>query len=118
MRDVKMSAVNSLHDMFANQADGRPGIMIHASANYLIDTLPTIIYAKDSGGEELDKDNEDHALDALFYTLLTANKVRGKIINPAKLKVKPAQSFVNTGQVTAKELGIETDKLVKNAIRR
>lgn len=118
MRDVKMSAVNSLHDMLADQADGKPGILIHSSANYLIDTLPTIIYAKDSGGEELDKDNEDHALDALFYTLLTANKVRGKIINPAKLKVKPAQSFVNTGQVTAKELGIETDKLVKNAIRR
>ncbi len=64
--------------------DNEPSLLFHRTCNYLIKTLPTIVYAKETGGEELDKDNVDHALDALFYTLLTADRVRGSLVNRSR----------------------------------
>lgn len=117
MKDLKMSAINSIHDMLAPSPDGKPSLMIHRSCEYLIETLPAIVYAKESGGEELDKDNVDHALDALFYTLLTANKVRGKLLNRSGLIKKTTPSYVAGTGVTHKDLGLDVDTLVSNAIK-
>ncbi|ATW62210.1 terminase large subunit [TM7 phage DolZOral124_53_65] len=117
-KDIKKSAVNSLHNMFAPSSDGHPAILIHRTCDYLIETLPTIVYAKESGGEELDKDNVDHALDALFYTLLTANKVRGKLLNKSELRAKKRDSFIAGTGVTYEELGLDPTTLIKNATKK
>lgn len=77
--------------------------------------MPTIVYAKDSGGEELDANNEDHALDALFYTIMTANKVRGKLFNPSFKLKKTQQSYLAGTGVTYKDLGYDVQTLIKNA---
>lgn len=117
VKDVKFSAINSIHDMLADSSDGKPFLMIHRTCEYLIETLPTIVYAKDGGGEELDKDNIDHALDALFYTLLTANKVRGRLMNRSGLLKKTKPSYVAGTNVTNKDLGLDVDTLVANAMK-
>lgn len=119
-KDIKQSAVMSLHDMLAEASDGKPSLQIQRSCEYLVETLPTIVYAKDSGGEELDKNNVDHALDSLFYTLLTANKVRGKLINKSKRSFKPKKSFYvsDGGKVRSADLGLDTAKMVKNANKK
>lgn len=116
-RDIKKSAINSMHNMFAASSDGKPSILIHRLCTYLIETLPTIVYKKESGGEELDADNEDHALDSLFYTLLTANKERGILLNKSELRAKKRESFVAGSNVTRAELGIDTATLVRNATK-
>ena len=118
MQDLKQSAVNSLHDMLADASDDKPFIQIHRTCSYLIETLPTIVYAKESGGERLDDGNEDHALDALFYTLLTANKVRGKLMNRSRLVQQAKKSFVAGTNVTAQDLGVDTASLVLGATKR
>ena len=114
-KDIKKAAVNALHDMLALQSDEKPGVQFHSSCTYIIDTLPTIVYAKESGGEELDAGNEDHALDALFYTLQTASKVRGKLFGKAELLKKAKPSYVAGTNVTREELGIDTKSLIMNA---
>ncbi len=53
MKDRKQAAVQMIHSAFANKSDGKPGLIFSKYCSYLIDTLPTIIYAKESGGEEL-----------------------------------------------------------------
>lgn len=116
-RDLKKASIYRLHDMFADAPDGKPGIQIHQGCEYLIDTLPMIVYAKDGGGEELDKNNEDHALDALFYTIMTANKVRGKLYNPAYKLKKTQLSYVAGKGVTYKDLGMDVQTMVKSAAR-
>lgn len=117
-RDLKKSAVNSLHTLLAEASDDKPAIQIHTSCEYLIETLPTIIYAKDSGGEELDKNNIDHALDALFYTLMTANKVRGRLLNQSELMIKAKTSFYGGSQAKAQDMGIDTEALIKGASKK
>ncbi|MCA9340890.1 MAG: hypothetical protein KDA17_08305, partial [Candidatus Saccharibacteria bacterium] len=117
-RDIKKSAINSLHNMFAPSSDGKPALLIHQTASYLIETLPTIVYAKESGGEELDNDNVDHALDALFYTLLTANKERGILLNKSELRTKKRESFIAGSNVTREDLGIDTATLIRNANKK
>lgn len=117
-RDLKLSAVNTLHTLFSDAPDSKPAIQIHTSCEYLIETLPTIIYAKDSGGEELDKNNIDHALDALFYTLMTANKVRGKLLNQSELMIKAKTSFYGGSQAKAKDMGIDTEALISGASKK
>ncbi len=116
-RDLKKSAINSMHNMFAPSSDGKPSILIHRLCTYLIETLPTIVYAKESGGEELDADNEDHALDSLFYTLLTANKERGILLNKSELRAKKRESFIAGSNVTRADLGIDTATLIRNATK-
>lgn len=118
VRDVKKSAINSLHVMFAPAKDGKPSIQIHRTCEYLIETLPTIIYAKDSGGEELDNNNIDHALDALFYTLLTANRERGMLLNKSELKAKPNLSFVGGQKVNLKDIGLDLNDMIKRGNRK
>ena len=118
VRDVKKSAINSLHVMFAPAKDGKPSIQIHRTCEYLIETLPTIIYAKDSGGEELDNNNVDHALDALFYTLLTANRERGMLLNKSELKAKPNLSFVGGQKVNLKDIGLDLNDMIKRGNRK
>ena len=117
-RDIKKSAINSLHNMFAPSSDGRPALLIHELCEYLIETLPTIVYKKESGGEELDPANEDHALDSLFYTLLTANKERGILLNKSELRAKRKESFIAGTNTTAKDLGIDTATLIRNATKK
>lgn len=117
-RDLKKASIYRLHDMFADLPDEKPGIQIHRNCSYLIDTLPTIVYAKDSGGEELDANNEDHALDALFYTIMTANKVRGKLFNPSFKLKKTQQSYLAGTGVTYKDLGYDVQTLIKNATQQ
>lgn len=117
-KDLKKAAVNETHSMLALQSDGKPGLQIHNTCTYLIDTLPTIVYAKETGGEELDANNEDHALDALFYTLQTAAKVRGKLFNKAELLKKVKPSYVAGTNVTREDLGIDTKSLILGAQRR
>lgn len=117
-RELKKSAINSLHNMFAPASDERPGIQIMRYCEYLIETLPTIIYAKDGGGEELDNNNDDHALDALFYTLMTANKVRGRLYNKSELVQQKQKSYVAGANITYQDLGIDTATLVKNANKK
>lgn len=115
-KDIKTNSVTAMHDMMADSSDGKPAIQIHRSCSYLLETLPTIVYAKDSGGEELDKDNVDHALDAMFYTLLTANKVRGKLYNKSKRTIKAKVGVtVKDGKVRATDMGLDTAKMVKEA---
>lgn len=114
-RDLKKSAINMFHNMLAESSDGKPSLMIHDSCQYLIDTLPTIVYAKESGGEEIDPNCEDHALDSAFYTLLTANKVRGKLFNKSERLVQKPKSFVSGTGVTYEDLGIDPSTLVNNA---
>lgn len=114
-RDIKKSAINSLHNMFAPGSDGKPLLLIHRMCGYLIETLPGIVYAKESGGEELDANNEDHALDSLFYTLLTANKERGILLNKSEFRTKKRESFVAGTNVTRKDLGIDIETLAKSA---
>lgn len=117
-KDLKKAAVNATHDMLAMQSDGKPGLLIHHTVNYLIETLPTIVYAKETGGEELDSNNEDHALDAMFYTLQTAAKVRGKLFNKSELLKKAKPSYVAGTNVTREDLGIDTESLIKGAMKR
>jgi len=117
-RDIKKSAINSLHNMFAPSSDGRPALLIHELCEYLIETLPTIVYKKESGGEELDPANEDHALDSLFYTLLTANKERGILLNKSELRAKRKESYIAGTNTTAKDLGIDTATLIRNATKK
>ena len=119
-KDIKEAAVSATHDMMANASDGKPSLQIHRTCEYLIETLPTIVYAKDSGGEELDKNNVDHALDAMFYTLQTANKVRGKLFNKSKKSIKAKQSFyVRDGnRVKVTDLELDTASIVKNANKK
>lgn len=117
-RELKKSAITMFHNLLAPASDGIPALLIHHSCNYLIDTLPTIVYAKDSGGEEIDSGCEDHALDSAFYTLLSANKVRGKLFNKSEKIVQKQQSFVAGTGVTRKELGIDTSTLVMNAAKK
>lgn len=120
MKDRKQAAVQMIHSAFANKSDGKPGLVFSKYCSYLIDTLPTIIYAKESGGEELDPNNVDHALDSLMYTLMTANREYGVLINAAKrIEKLTKRSFTMQpgGRVEAKDIGIdiatavETDKL-------
>jgi len=66
----------------------------------------------------LDSKNEDHALDALFYTLQTAAKVRGKLFNKAELLKKAKPSYVAGTNVTREDLGIDTKSLILGAQRR
>lgn len=117
-KDIKKAAVNALHDMLAPQSDGKPGVQFHRTCTYIIDTLPTIVYAKESGGEELDANNEDHGLDALFYTLQTAAKVRGRLFNKSELLKKTKPSYVAGTNVTREELGIDTKSLVLGAMKK
>lgn len=117
-KEIKKAAVNATHDMMAVQDDGKAGLQIHRTCTYLIDTLPTIVYAKESGGEELDSNNEDHALDALFYTLQTAAKVRGKLFNKSELLKKVKPSYVAGTNVTREDLGIDTLSLIKSATKQ
>jgi len=117
-QDIKKAAVNATHDMMAIQADGKAGLQIHRTCTYLIDTLPTIVYAKESGGERLDEGNEDHALDALFYTLQTASKTRGKLFGKSEMLKKVKPSYVAGTNVTRKDLGIDTTSLIMNANKR
>ena len=117
-KDLKKSAVNSLHVLFTDATDGKAAIQIHRSCEYLIETLPTIVYAKDSGGEELDNNNIDHALDALFYTLMTANKVKGKLLNRSERLLKPKVSYMAGKHTAAKDAGLDTESLVKNASKK
>ena len=117
-KDIKKAAVNATHDMFADQSDGKPGLMIHNTCTYLIDTLPTIVYAKESGGEELDGNNEDHAIDAMFYTLQTANKVRGKLFGKSELIKKAKQSYMVGKGFTRADLGIDTSTMIMNATKK
>ena len=117
-KELKKAAVNETHSMLAEKSDGKPGLQIHHLCTYLIDTLPAIVYAKDSGGEELDSNNEDHALDALFYTLQTAAKVRGKLFNKSELLKKTKPSYLAGTNVTRKDLGIDTTSLIMNAQKK
>ena len=117
-KEIKKAAVNALHDMLADQSDGKPGVQFHRTCNYIIDTLPAIVYAKESGGEELDAQNEDHALDALFYTLQTAAKTRGKLFGKAELLKKTKPSYVAGTNVTREDLGIDTATLIKGALKQ
>lgn len=117
-RDIKKAAVNATHDMMADASDGKPLLQIHRTCEYLIETLPTIIYAKDGGGEELDSNNVDHALDAMFYTLQTAYKLRGKLFNKSERSVLAKQSFyVKDGAIKAVDMGVDTRAMVKNATK-
>lgn len=117
-KEIKKAAVNALHDLLAVQSDGKAGLQIHRTCTYIIDTLPTIVYAKESGGEELDSDNEDHGLDALFYTLQTAAKTRGKLFGKAELLKKTKPSYVAGTNVTREDLGIDTATLIKGALKQ
>ncbi len=117
-QEVKKAAVNATHDMLAVQSDGKPGLQIHSTCTYLIDTLPSIVYAKETGGEKLDDNNEDHALDAMFYTLQTAAKVRGKLFGKAEMLKKAKPSYVAGTNATREDLGIDTESLIKGAMRR
>lgn len=117
-KEIKKAAVNALHDMLADQSDGKPGVQFHRTCDYIIDTLPAIVYAKESGGEELDAQNEDHALDALFYTLQTAAKTRGKLFGKAELLKKTKPSYVAGTNVTREDLGIDTATLIKGALKQ
>lgn len=117
-KELKKAAVNETHSMLAEQSDGKPGLQIHTTCTYLIETLPGIVYAKETGGEELDANNEDHALDALFYTLQTAAKVRGKLFNKSELLKKTKPSYVAGSNVTREQLGIDTKSLIMNAQRK
>lgn len=121
MKDRKQAAVQMIHSSFSNKSDGKPGLIFSKYCSYLIDTLPTIIYAKESGGEELDSNNVDHALDSLMYTLMTANREYGFLANEAKRiekLTKRSFTMADGGRVEAKDLGIdiatavETDKLI------
>ena len=115
MRDKKISAIDTLHNMFANALDNEPSLLFHRTCSYLIKTLPTIVYAKETGGEELDKNNVDHALDALFYTLLTADRVRGSLVNRSQLIKKVTPSFVVGLHNVYKDVGLDIERLVKEA---
>ena len=101
--------------MLANGSDGRPLLMINIRCDYLIETLPTIVYAKETGGEQLDDDNEDHALDAMFYTLQTANKVRGKLFGKSELVKKAKSSFMAGQGVTFDDLNIGIADAIKSS---
>ena len=114
-REVKKAAITTMHGMLADASDGKPGIQIHNSCEYLIETLPGIVYAKESGGEEIDPNCIDHALDSLFYTLLTGRRVRGIVINGAELRVKPKKSFMSSGRVAAKDMGVDIESIVSDA---
>ena len=114
-KDIKTAAVNATHSMLANGSDGRPLLMINIRCDYLIETLPTIVYAKETGGEQLDDDNEDHALDAMFYTLQTANKVRGKLFGKSELVKKAKSSFMAGQGVTFDDLNIGIADAIKSS---
>lgn len=111
-KDIKQAAVNATHDMLQDSEDGKPFLQIHHSCKYLIETLPTIVYAKDTGGEKLDDNNEDHALDAMFYTLQTASRVRGKLLGKSQLLPAAKQGF--TKGDTYAQLGIDMAKAIKS----
>ena len=117
-KELKKASVNNLHDLLAEAPDGHPALQIHDSCTYLIETLPTITYAKDTGGEEIDPNAEDHALDALFYTLLTASKVRGKLFNKSERVVQKKKSYLAGTGVTREELGIDTSTMIVNATKK
>lgn len=114
-KELKFSAINSIHNMFAPAIDGKPSLLFHRSCYYLLETLPTIVYAKECGGDELDSNNIDHALDALFYTLLTANRVRGGVLNPSQLLKRATSSFITGQNNLYKDVGLDIDKIVREA---
>lgn len=116
-KDIKTAAVNATHSMLADGSDGKPLLLINQRCDYLIETLPTIVYAKETGGEHLDDNNEDHALDAMFYTLQTAYRERGMVFGRAELIKKVKPSYVAGTKVTREDLGIDTATLVTESLK-
>lgn len=114
-KDLKRASINIFHDMLADASDGKPAVQIHRTCEYLIETLPTIVYAKDSGGEEIDPNAEDHALDAYFYTVMTAKKLRGKLLNRSELVSQKRKSYVSGKPVSREQLGTDLATMIKNA---
>lgn len=114
-KELKKASINTFHDMLAEASDGKAAVQIHFTCEYFIETLPTIVYAKDSGGEEIDGNCADHALDAYFYTVMTAKKLRGKLYNASQLVSQKRKSYVAGEPVTREQLGTDLATMIKNA---
>lgn len=114
-KDLKKASINTFHDMLAEASDGKAAVQIHFTCEYFIETLPTIVYAKDSGGEEIDGNCADHALDAYFYTVMTAKKLRGKLYNKSQLVSQKRKSYVAGQPVTREQLGTDLATMIQKA---
>lgn len=116
-QELKTYGITMLHEKFADASDGKPGLLIHWGCEYLIETLPEIVYANESGGEKIDPNCRDHALDSLLYTLLTAMKCEGKLINKAD-RIKTTPQGIFAGKTTYKDVGLDMGTIIRKELKR
>jgi len=64
----RLTRVRKLHTLLADLPDGRPGLLVFQTCVELIRTLPALV-ADPIRPEDVDTDGEDHAYDALTYSL-------------------------------------------------
>lgn len=115
--ELKQYGITMIHEAFADSPDGKPALLIHSSCDYLIETLPQIIYAKETGGEKIDQNCIDHALDSLLYTTLTALKCQGKLINKSERIIRTPYG-IKVGENTFKDIGLDVDSIIKRQLRK
>ena len=116
-QELKNYGIAMLHERFADAQDGKPALLFHWSCEYLIETLPEITYASESGGEKIDPNCRDHALDSLLYTLLTAMKCEGRLLNKSE-RIKHTPQGIMAGHTTYKDVGLDTASIIRKELRR
>ncbi|MCP3681661.1 MAG: hypothetical protein GY861_03130 [bacterium] len=66
----RLSRVATVHDWLSIAPDGRPYWMVTENCNYLINSLPLLIYNDTKGNkDDVDTDSDDHGYDSISYFL-------------------------------------------------